>query len=139
MDNDQLQHQTRPSILSGEWMTLPTLSVPVEDEIDEDDEDNYSNTDEDTIGDKKRAERIETMERDIHALHDRGDTSISSQQDCALFLALFEKFLSSDNNVPLQQEMMVEVLEDFGELVLGPRKDPKHLEHLRRTITQMVS
>lgn len=107
-------------------MTLPTLSVPVEDEIDDDDdEDNYSNTDEDTIDDKQRAERIETMERDIRALHDRGDTSISSRQDCVLFLALFEKFLTSDNNVPFQQEMMVEVLEDFGELVLGPRENPE--------------
>ena len=105
-------------------MTLPTLSVPVEDKIEDDDNDNNSNTDEDEdiIDDKKRAERIETMERDISALHDRGDTSISSQ-DCTLFLALFEKFLSLDNNTPLQQEMMVEMLEDFGELVLGLREN----------------
>lgn len=103
-------------------MTLPTLSVPVDDKIEDDDNDNNSNTDEDTIDDKKRAERIEAMERDISALHDRGDTSISSQ-DCTLFLALFEKFLSLDNNTPLQQEMMVEMLEDFGELVLGLRED----------------
>ncbi|KAF9304393.1 hypothetical protein BGZ74_001694 [Mortierella antarctica] len=135
MDNEQLQQQRPPSVLSGEWMTLPSLSVPVEDNIEDEDD----NDDTDTIDDKKRAERIMDMERDIRAMQAQGDTSTSSRQDCTLFLALYEKFLSPDNDVPLKQEMMVEMLEDLGELVLGLREDPEHLKHLRRTIKQTVS
>ncbi|KAG0357685.1 hypothetical protein BG005_003242 [Podila minutissima] len=135
MDNEQLQQQRPPSVLSGEWMTLPSLSVPVEDNIEDEDD----NDDTDTIDDKERAERIMDMERDIRAMQAQGVTSTSSRQDCTLFLALYEKFLSPDNDVPLKQEMMVEMLEDLGELVLGLREDPEHLKHLRRSIKQTVS
>ncbi|KAG0324426.1 hypothetical protein BG000_002225 [Podila horticola] len=138
MDNEQSQQQSRPSVLSGEWMTLPSFSAPVEDKIDDDDNDDDDN-DNDTIDDKERAERIMDMERDIRDMQIQGDFSTSPRQDCALFLALYEKFLSPYNDVPLQQEIMVEMLEDLGELVLGLREDPEHLEHLRRTIKQIVS
>ncbi|KAG0039194.1 hypothetical protein BGZ82_009345 [Podila clonocystis] len=135
MDKKQLQQQRRPSVLSGEWMTLPSLSVPVEDKIEYEDDKNDKNT----IDDKERAERIMDMERDIRDIQAQGDTTTSSRQDCALFLALYKKFLSPDNEIPLQQEMMVEMLEDLGELVLGLREDAEHLKDLRRIIKQIVS
>ncbi|KAG0074689.1 hypothetical protein BGZ93_009922 [Podila epicladia] len=150
MDNEQLQQQRLPSVLSGEWMTLPSLSVPVEDMIGDEDDNDDKNTshykdmiddkdDKDMINDNERAERIMNMECDIRGMQAQGDTSTSSWQDCALFLALYEKFLSPENDVPLQQEMMIEMLEDLGELVLGLREDLEHLKHLRHAIKQIVS
>ncbi|KAG0341843.1 hypothetical protein BG004_005880 [Podila humilis] len=153
MDDGQ---NRQSNVLSGEWFTLPTLGSLTREELEHDDKTDSHHDHVVKNGQKDLAEKIAAMERDIRAAMTRGccssnNKSPEKEQDYNLFLRLYVRVfgvISTDKDIPtrdtplLQHEMMLQMLEDFGEIVLGQEEenanDDVFIDQLRNTIRRIV-
>ncbi|KAF9356512.1 hypothetical protein BGX26_005166 [Mortierella sp. AD094] len=127
-----------PSIYSGKWMTLPTMSVPTRsDTKSESSADEQGRVSEDAqtkmmkIDNEARRKLIRAMRSEISSRSNPTTTANNptiSAQDTNLFLTLYRKCFPSDDEEEhdsdsrsvslLKQEMMIQMLEDFGKLLM---------------------
>ncbi|KAI7821535.1 hypothetical protein BC939DRAFT_455462 [Gamsiella multidivaricata] len=155
----------RLSVFSGEWVRLPTMSA-IADMEDNHHQGTFEDTAESTsipaehraIDDDNRRKRIEAMRATLSdaVQHQIGptipasidSTTTASLQDTNTFLALYKACFPSANDTEdplvlrnmsgLKREMMIQVLEDFGDRLLCPQDvDPTHMEYLRTAILQL--
>ncbi|KAF9363904.1 hypothetical protein BGX34_003063 [Mortierella sp. NVP85] len=139
---------------SREWMTLPTLTMPTDDgEVDISNERDPEVGGKGDIDDTARSKHLEGMRSTIATFAQRcmhrqpapdvpaGNTVAVTPEDANLFLALYDACFHPENErlsvSQLKREMMIQILEDFGDQLLDNQaEDPLHKEYLRRTIVQ---
>lgn len=119
----------RASILSGEWISLPTLSVPEDTRIFENAEEQQQRQSSSTKGIDNN-ERRKTIDRMRSALtrgtattlvRSASEADSTRDRDIALFHEVYSVCFEDAQPLIslLKEEMLVQMLEDFGEHLSG--------------------
>ncbi|KAF9572317.1 hypothetical protein EC968_010041 [Mortierella alpina] len=122
----------RGSILSGEWISLPTLSVPVDNEVPQSTEEQHQlqqhrSSPSKAADDSERRRNIDRMmaalTRDATMTLVRSASEADSirDRDIALFHGVYSVCFKDAQPLIslLKEEMLIQMLEDLGEHLLG--------------------